>query len=328
MSFRNIIGQPAAELLRSAIKNNRLAHAYIFLGPSGTGRFLTAITLAKALNCVTDSGDSCDACRSCHLIDLGNHPDVKVAAPERMVLKIEQIRDIQQDVSLLPYSGRKKIYILKDAETMNDESANAFLKTLEEPAGEVIFILIADNLSGLLSTIVSRCHVVKFRLLLPGQVIEILSQHGIEPDSARLAAVVAEGQVDRALELTKSALRQQREHIFRSLPKLSIKDPREIFNLSKELSSDRRKADELLDLIFIWFRDLLIFKEKEDRSLLVNSDMVDDITAQAGLFSAGSLQRIIERLARTKRMLWSNVNLQSATEVLLFGIAGEINYGA
>ncbi|MDP3790277.1 MAG: DNA polymerase III subunit [Candidatus Omnitrophota bacterium] len=166
MSFNDIKGQETAvRCLRSAIKNGRVAHAYIFAGPRASGRSLLAKNFAKALNCSDPENFPCDTCNSCMKIDKDIYPDVKsVAAHGRGGdIVIEEIRNIESGIILKPYEGRYKVFIIKDAHLMNAAAANSFLKTLEEPPVNSVLILITERPSDLVPTIASRCQIIRFR---------------------------------------------------------------------------------------------------------------------------------------------------------------------
>ncbi|MFH1198999.1 MAG: AAA family ATPase [Candidatus Omnitrophota bacterium] len=163
MSFSDIKGQDSSlEILQGHMKNARLARGYLFLGPEGVGKVLTAKTLAKALNCKENNLDSCDKCPSCLKIESNQHPDVHIVDSEDAEIKIEDIRNLQSQISLRPYEGRFKVFIIKNAHSLNQASGNAFLKTLEESPGESVIILLSDKPNLLLKTIISRCQAIKF----------------------------------------------------------------------------------------------------------------------------------------------------------------------
>jgi len=168
MSFKDIKGQEdAIRRLKSAIKNNRIAHAYIFAGPRDSGRSLLAKNFAKALNCADPGDPPCDTCASCKKIDKEIHPDVKSVAYNGKGgdITIEQIRELENYIVLKPYEGRYKVFIIEDAHLMNTAAANSFLKTLEEPPANSVLILITERPADLPPTIASRCQVIRARAL-------------------------------------------------------------------------------------------------------------------------------------------------------------------
>ena len=156
----------AEKILDETIKSEKLGHAYLFLGPDKELMSQTAIKFAKALNCFEQGNglSSCDRCLSCRKIEHFNHPDIGHirAGGASQRIKIEQIRNLQKEAYLKPTEARKKVYIIYDADSMAHEASNCLLKTLEEPPRDVIIILISLHLSGLLSTIISRCQIIRF----------------------------------------------------------------------------------------------------------------------------------------------------------------------
>ena len=168
MSFSDIKGQDTAvSSLKNAIRNNRLAHAYIFAGPEGCGRSLLARNFAKVLNCEKEKDDACDSCASCKKINKDVHPDVKWLNKDgkSSQIKIDQIRRLEKQIALKPYEAKYKVFIIKDASFMTVEAANSFLKTLEEPPPNSVLILIAERPRDLFATIVSRCQLIRIKPL-------------------------------------------------------------------------------------------------------------------------------------------------------------------
>ncbi len=166
MSFEDVNGQErAAGSLKTAIRKNRPAHAYIFAGPDGCGRSLLARNFAKALNCGYPSASPCGSCPSCVKIDNDTHPDVRWIRkdPDSREIKINQIREIEAGMILKPYEAAYKVFIIVEAERMNPAASNAFLKTLEEPPRDSVVVLITRKPQDLLPTIVSRSQVIRLR---------------------------------------------------------------------------------------------------------------------------------------------------------------------
>jgi len=180
MAFENILGQDRPkETLHKALRKNRIPNSYLFYGPESTGKKFTAIEVCKALNCETlRPVDSCNKCLSCQKIKKGIHPDLFILEPKKhsptakeAVLKIDDIRELQKKLIYLPYEGSTKVVIIDNAEHMNHQAANSFLKTLEEPPTKTLIILIASNPYQLLPTILSRCQGIRF-YPLPNEAIK------------------------------------------------------------------------------------------------------------------------------------------------------------
>jgi DNA polymerase-3 subunit delta' len=209
------------ESLRRAAKQGRMPHALLFVGPEGIGKHTFALRLTQALLCErvpeTDL-DPCGACPGCLQVMAGTHPDVlQVGKPEdRQELPIRVIRDLCIDLGLKPMSGKRKVAIIDDADDLNDEAANAFLKTLEEPPPGSTLILVGTSSEGQLDTILSRCRVVRFDPLPESELAEVLLEQGIvesKAEAARLAKL-GEGSVARARGLADPALTAFRRGLF------------------------------------------------------------------------------------------------------------------
>ena len=199
--FTNLVGQKRAQkILKEAIKQDRVSHAYLFIGAEGTGKRSLALAFAAALNC-SDSEPPCGTCRSCRRILAGNHPDLTILEPEGKSFKIGQIRHLQQLISLKPYEGGWKIFIIDGAETFTEQAANSLLKTLEEPPVRSVLILLA-NTALLLPTITSRCIMVHLQPLSDHLVRQILEEKGYS-EAERIAAI-AGGSLGKAFQIAAS----------------------------------------------------------------------------------------------------------------------------
>lgn len=211
MSFQCIRDQEIPiRFLRNLIARNRIPNAMMFWGPSGVGKRLAAMEMAKAVNCVGSIGDACDACLSCRKVRSGNHPDVMSITPVKKsrVIDVDTIESVNEMASLRPYESKWHVFILLDAERMNGPAQNHFLKTLEEPPGNSLFILVTEYPRALLPTIRSRCQMVRFGTLRPETVFDLLQQERDLPrDLAESIGALAQGQMSRALDLADSERR-------------------------------------------------------------------------------------------------------------------------
>jgi DNA polymerase-3 subunit delta' len=212
MSFSDIRDQEIAlRLLRNFLEHERIPNGLLFWGPGGAGKQLAALEFAKALNCKVGKFDACGQCVTCRKIDHGNHPDVRVLAPKdkSRMIKRDEIDEVNEFASLRPFESKWRIFILHDAERLNAVAQNHFLKTLEEPPGRSLFILLSEHPRMLLPTIRSRCQAVRFRALRRETVSELLRrERDLPPELADSIAEIAEGQMSRALDLVGSEKRQ------------------------------------------------------------------------------------------------------------------------
>jgi DNA polymerase III subunit delta' len=215
------------QFFQQAVERGRLAHAYFFTGPPGVGKHLFAEELAKTLLCEDRQGEcfeACDQCAACMQVAAGTHPDFLRAGcpPDKHELPIEVIQYLCQKLSLKAARGRSKIAVLDDADDLNEESANCFLKTLEEPSPGSLLILIGSS-DRQLATIVSRCQVVHFQPLPTNLVVEILQAHGVEDrEFAERLVRLSMGSPGQALALADPALWQFRRNFLKGLVKSPV----------------------------------------------------------------------------------------------------------
>ncbi len=209
MSFNKIIGQELAKkILLNAMRNNKIPNAYLFYGEDGVGKFLVAVAFAKAVNCLEKEWDFCDKCRNCRLIDEKRTPDFKIVEPEDTdQIKIDTIRDIKKEVGFKKVHLKRRFVIIREAEKMNREAQNAFLKTLEEPPSDTTFILITRNIFGLYPTIISRCQKIRFRKLKKEEIKKYLEDNlNMVSAYAEDIASISQGRLDIALKIASGEL--------------------------------------------------------------------------------------------------------------------------
>jgi DNA polymerase-3 subunit delta' len=214
VSWERVRGHEAqAEAFARAVRRGRLAHAYLFVGPTGVGKRLFAVELAKALLCEAPPGDgrleACDRCPACAQVEVGTHPDFFTAArpTESAEFPIALMRELCQHFSLKAARGRGKVVVIDDADDLNAESANCFLKTLEEPPPGSVLVLIGSSTDRQRPTITSRCQVVRFRPLPAETVGELLQTGGVEdPETRERLARLGGGSPGQALALADPEL--------------------------------------------------------------------------------------------------------------------------
>jgi DNA polymerase-3 subunit delta' len=339
MSFSEILGQKyAIEILENSLRSGRISHAYLFSGPEGVGKELTALKFAQALLCEKkDNLNPCNTCRVCKKIISNTSVDVKIVEAEKtsMNIKIEQIREIQRDIFLRPIEGKWKIYILKEVEKMNQEASNCFLKILEEPPKYGIFILLTTNLPQIPETIVSRCQVIKFEILPKEIVLKVLKNKlkELPEEKIQIISNLCLGQLGVALE-RKEDLYIKRDEVLKILLSLSAVEMFQAIKageitrnlLREEKDQERKKLIEILEAIIFIFRDVLILKETKDFKLLINFDKREEIEELAKNYSRENILKIIELLREIKGYVKRNVNINILLEYLFINIA-KLNEG-
>src|SRR5512147_2712974 len=193
LTFHSFVGnRRVVEILRHAVDQGRLPHALIFAGPAGIGKRTLALLLAQRVNCLQPTNsDACNNCTSCRKIAGAMHPDVRVIEKDGAYIKIDQLRELINEIAYQPFEGHYRVAILDGAEQMRAEAANCLLKTLEEPASRSILILVTPKPYLLLGTIRSRARMLQFGLIEEAEIEAFLtSRGGRSPEDARLAAVL------------------------------------------------------------------------------------------------------------------------------------------
>ncbi|MCL2889111.1 MAG: DNA polymerase III subunit delta [Eggerthellaceae bacterium] len=234
--FENILGQASVrEFLRASVAGDKISHAYLFSGPAGSNKTQAAYAFAQAFLCERQGCQSCDCCMR---IMRRKHPDVRYFAPEGAGgYLVEQIREIVADTNLAPIQASRKVYILDRVDLLGIQAANAFLKTLEEPAADVVIILLGRTRESVLPTIVSRCQVVPFRHIPASEAAAILSQNtGASPQVAHIAIQACGGSITKAIEFLKSNERMSfRARVLEVLASLAWADDWDVLSYAQDL---------------------------------------------------------------------------------------------
>jgi DNA polymerase-3 subunit delta' len=319
MPFSDIKGQTApVSLLRRSLDSGKIAHAYIFEGIEGCGKKKTALALVKAIFCKDAEG--CGRCPACRKVDALQHPDLHMVEPDGAFIKIDQIRDLQRELSYRPFEAPKKVCIMEATERLNPAAANAFLKTLEEPPGNALLILLTTNTGAVLPTILSRCQRLSFSPLSSGLIEEYLGETGVPAEAAKVAASLAGGSMKTALEISGEDTLRKRGHILEKIAALSPKEISPLFSLAEELGSDRDGAIEVLDLLTVFWRDVLLIQSGGMDP--ANSDLLPLLNKEVARSTPEKTMEKIELVSRSRQALQRNVNPRLSMEVLLMGLAG------
>jgi len=321
MTFKQIIGHDRQkDILRRAVSADRLAHAYLFEGAEGIGKRLMALALVRAVFCQNSTG--CGECASCRKIDHNNHPDLHIFAPDGQYIKIDQIRELQRELSFRPLEARKKVCLIDQAEKMNPSAANALLKTLEEPSDNTLIILLSSRPDSMLSTVRSRCQKLPFARLPQQKIEEALQDHrNLEPGDAHVLAALAEGSFLRALGRDQEFYLDRRREIIKSITGLSQASILPLLELAKAMAAEKELIPDMLEVLQSFYRDLLVFQQGYPEESLVNIDLMEKIRRISGHEDTASLLRKLEAIQSGRKNLDRNVNTQLNLEVLLLHLA-------
>jgi DNA polymerase-3 subunit delta' len=341
MPFRDIIGheRPIA-LIKAALGHGRLAHAYLFHGEAHIGKSLTAVRLAQALNCEhsssVDERDSCGLCRSCLQIAAQTHPDYVVIEPDQESaapqIKIEQVRNIEQQFIYRPLIGERKICLIDDADRLTVGAANALLKTLEEPPGHGLFMLISSRPQALPITIRSRCQPLRFTPPAQTQVeAALILKREIPPAEARFLALFAEGRVGEALTLDIDALRAQQRECLDLVAPATLKSITAILTSAESLAKADRGAEvlsEVLRWISRWTRDLIIVLVGGNHDQLLHLDQLNQLGRYARQADIDILLELLSEMERTEQAVTRHLNLHMALENTLLRLRDALGLAA
>jgi len=320
--FSDIIGHNEIKsLCLGALASGRISHAYLFNGPSGVGKNTTAGVFAKSLLCFEPGKNgACGVCRSCRQYESGNHPNFHSLLPDGASIKIFQIRQLQEKVSLRPFQGTRQVFVIHHAHSMTKEAANSFLKVLEEPPAGVVFILLSDNPQSMPTTVLSRCQQVNFKPLSNQEIIQGLKRmRGLRDEESRLPAALAGGSLGQALELLGN--NTERNELLSLVEKLDKAGAADICFLAGELAGKEVDLQRLMDMLVYWYRDILMCKEGL-HDLIVNSDYSVTINSKARDLTVRKIINNIKTVEKTKTKLTFHANARLSLEALFFSLAG------
>jgi DNA polymerase-3 subunit delta' len=321
MTFDKIIGHARQkEFLRRTLAHNKLAHAYLFEGPQGVGKRLTALALARSIFCLEGTG--CKECVPCRKIDHNNHPDLHILEPDGKQIKIEQIRNLQKTLAFKPVESTRRICLIDQADKMNPAAANSLLKTLEEPSAETLIILISARPEALLTTVLSRCQRLPFSRL-PQSCIEstLISQRSYTQKEAHIIAALADGSFQLALDRDPAYYLERRIEILKNVTALSPGSILPLMELAKELSAEKETIPDTLELLQAFYRDLLLYQHNLPEEYFINIDLQDKIRRIAAQENTTSILNKLDAVNQCHNNHERNVNPQLNMEVLLLRLA-------
>ena len=324
--FEDVKGQDAiVRTFKNQIEADRIGHAYLFCGTRGTGKTTVAKIFAKALQCEAEGDNKpCNKCHSCVQAESNNHPDIIWVTHEKPgSIGVDDVRtQINNTVAIKPYQGPYKVYIIPEADIMTVQAQNALLKTIEEPPEYAVIMLLTENAEVLLPTIRSRCVMMKLRNIKDQLVKKYLMEQMEIPDyKADVCVAFAQGNMGKAIMLANSdyfnEIKEEVVHLLRNIDEMDVP---ELMDAVKKCMTYKLEINDYLDMMAIWYRDVLIYKATKNVDRVVFSDQLRYIKARASKSSYEGIEKILEALETAKARMKANVNFELVIELLLLTI--------
>ena len=323
--FTDIIGQEQLkEHLQNAISMNKVSHAYIINGERSSGKEFIAKVFAAALQCETGGVEPCGECHYCKQALSGNQPDIIFVSHDKPnTIGVEDIRaQINNDIVIKPYSSPRKVYIMNEGEKMTVQAQNALLKTLEEPPEYAVILILTANVDSLLPTILSRCVVLNMKPVPDNKVKKYLMEDLAVPDyKANICVAFARGNIGKAKMLaTSEEFEKVKEEAVTLVKYINDMEISEIVKAIKKISEYKFDVTDYLDILSVWYRDVLLFKATKDANSLIFKDEIQYIRKVADRSTYEGIETIVKALQQAKRRLDANVNFDLTMELLLLTI--------
>ena len=322
MSFLDIYGhEKQIVILKQALAQHRVGHSYLFSGIDAAGKKTLALEFAKVVNCekADEIHDSCGKCPACLKINRHNHPDIFFIEAEGQFIRINAIRDIQEQMTFKPMEGRRRVFVIDNADKMNDQAANALLKTLEEPSPANILILVTAKPYTLPSTIISRCRHMRFNPLSIDTVAKFLIERmNMEKKKALLLAGLSGGSIGQALELNKDDVIAYRTETLKLLANTKKSEPLSLLTFASFFGQDKRGIKQGFNILKTCFRDALVYKETNNDQMLINQDNSSFIASLALRLSGEQILRNIALVEKAAETIEQNVNKSLTLETMAF----------
>jgi DNA polymerase-3 subunit delta' len=326
MLYSNVVGQDDVKsFLIKSIQNNQVSHCYIFEGPKDMGKYELALIFAQSLLCSNFKDGPCNSCDSCIKVNTMNHPDLHVINKEDKTIKREDIDELIESIYKKSYQAGRKVYIINNAQDMTMQAANTFLKTLEEPPGNSTIILLTDNASLLLPTILSRCQIVKFNILGRNDIAEYLMENcNAGKDEANLAANYSKGILNKSVKIISGSdgILEKRKKIIELFDRILRSDEEIIFELENYFEENKDDIDTIIEIMMIWVRDIIFVKNGMD-DLAINRDLTELAKLQGSRLTAEGADELIRYLQSVSDSIKSNVNYKLLIDKMLLKIQEE-----
>lgn len=323
--FADIIGQEQLkEHIQNAITSNKVSHAYIINGERNAGKEFIARIFAMTLQCEKGGIEPCNECHSCKQALSHNQPDIVYISHEKPnSIGVEDIRgQINNDIGIKPYSSPRKIYIMNEGEKMTPQAQNALLKTLEEPPEYAVIFILTDNVEALLPTIISRCVVLNMKPVSDNLVKKYLMEElGVPDYKANICVAFARGNIGKAKLLASSEeFEKVKDEAITLVKYINDMEINEIVKAIKKIMEYKLDVNDYLDILTVWYRDVLLFKATKDMNSLVFKQEIQQIRRVADRSTYEGIEIIVNALQQAKRRLEANVNFDLTMELLLLTI--------
>lgn len=322
-------------LLTTFLRKGLIPHAMLFTGQEGIGKKSMARLFAMACNCQTISGDSlpdrgkpaampqhaCLHCSSCRKIAAHTHPDIIWVKPQQEIIRISQVRELNQNLALKPYEARFRVVIMSEAQCLNSEAANAFLKMLEEPPANTLLILTADRASNLLPTIVSRCQRIRFNPLSTGSLAAMMVEKiGGDYKAAAILAEASGGSFTKALSMAKNDhWLNVRNWLIVQIEDIAARPAEQILAAAARLSQKKEAVFDMLAILVSWLRDIAIYRFAPDK--IINKDLTEKIDRLSKKNSLSLLVDQIDAIQKAQQKLGANTSLRLTLEGLMLKLS-------
>lgn len=322
IDFTDIIGhEDIIKHFKSSIELGKISQGYIIHGEAGSGKKTLTRALAKTLQCEAGKTEPCNKCKSCIQCETGNHPDIVwVTHDKPNVISVEEIRSqVVSDIGIKPYSSRYKIYVVDDAQLLNVNAQNALLKTLEEAPDYAIIIMLTTNVDKMLETILSRCIVLNVKPVREHDILDYLTTElGLDKTRADFCMDFAQGNLGKAIRLASSdeykEIKENVVKIMRHLKEMSVED---LLFYIKTMELYKLKIGDYVDLMMMWYRDILMLKVTNNPGRLMFKEYYSDIRKLSSHVSYEGVENVLKAMDKTKIRLEANVSFDVAIELML-----------
>lgn len=326
-NFNDIVGNTSIiSALKKNIKENNTLHAYLICTDDVITRTEVGMAFAKAIMCTDYKDDACNECISCKTFDSMNNPDIKIIkrikedGKIKSNIMVDQIREVVNDSNVKPYSNKNKIYIIDDADLMNESAQNALLKTLEEPNEYTKLILLASNVASILPTILSRCITIKLMPLKKDEVRKWCEKNNIENENINYYINYAQGNITNLVNiLNNEEFIVKREEILSMTEKLTSKDACDMLDVKEYLINEKDNANLIMDILEVWYRDL-IFILSNIKNEIINFDKIEKLEKESRMISIEKANAVINSINDFRKLLTTNANYKIMVTVFQINI--------